>query len=107
MSKKIYCIAAFKAKEGKQQQLIEVLKALEPDTHREDGCIQYTVTRHIENAYAPGESFPIVFNEIWASVEAFEAHCQKDYITGFFEKHCIDAEGLVDKYNVTVYSDEV
>ena len=49
MSKKVYCVAQFQPKEGKLNEvLFEVLKSLEPNTLREDGCIQYTVTRHIQ-----------------------------------------------------------
>ncbi len=107
MSKKIYCVASFRAKEGKEEELIKVLQALEPKTTREDGCIQYIVTKHIEHPNATGESFPIVFNEKWASKEDFELHCNKEYITDFFQTHCLDKDGLVEKYNVAVYSDEV
>ncbi len=107
MSKKIYCIASFKAKEGKEQELLEILQSLEPQTTREDGCIQYIVTKHIEHPNAMGKSFPIVFNEIWESKEAFELHCNKPYITNFFEAQCVDKNGLVEDFNVCVYSDEV
>jgi quinol monooxygenase YgiN len=107
MSKKIYCIASFKAKVGKEQELLETLQSLEPQTTREDGCIQYIVTKHIEHPNAMGKSFPIVFNEIWESKEAFELHCNKPYITNFFETHCVDKNGLVEDFNVCVYTDEV
>ena len=106
MSKKIYCLAHFKPKAGKEMELFELLKSLEPDTLREDGCIQYIVTRKIENPCADGEGFPIVFNEIWADRESFEAHCNRRAIREFFQKQCVDEEGLVEAYNVCVYSDE-
>ncbi|RXJ58036.1 putative quinol monooxygenase [Candidatus Marinarcus aquaticus] len=106
MSKKIYCIASFKPKKGKFNELFRTLQALEPQTQREDGCIQYLVTKHISHPNAQGESFPIVFNEIWASKEDFEAHCAKEYITTFFQKECIDENGLVEAFNVCTYSDE-
>ena len=106
MSKKIYCIAQFTPKNGKFDELFTRLKALEPETLREDGCISYTVTKHIPNQFATGKSMPLVFNECWSSVEAFEEHCQKAYIVEFFENECLDENGLVKSYNVTVYSDE-
>lgn len=106
MSKKIYCLAQFQPKPGKEQALFQVLQALEPNTCREDGCIQYTVTRHIPNPFAEGSSFPIVFNEIWRDQAAFEAHCQRAEIVNFFETHCVAEDGLVEAYNVCVYSDE-
>ncbi|HIP76759.1 MAG TPA: antibiotic biosynthesis monooxygenase [Psychromonas hadalis] len=106
MSKKVYCIAQFRPKAGQFDALFSVLQALEAQTQREDGCIQYLVTRHIKNDFAPGSSFPIVFNEVWTDTEAFEAHCQKSYITDFFEIHCVAETGLVEEFNVCVYSDE-
>lgn len=106
MSKKIYCIASFKAKDGKDNELIDVLQALEPKTTREDGCIQYIVTKHISHANAIGTTLPIVLNEIWASKDDFELHCAKEYIANFFQTHCLDEAGLVSDYNVCVYSDE-
>jgi len=106
MSQKIYCIAMFKAKPGKEDALFKVLQALEPNTIREDGCLQYIVTRHIKSAFATGDSFPIVFNEIWENTAAFEAHCQRKEIMAFFEQQCIDSQGLVEAHNVCIYSDQ-
>lgn len=106
MSEKIYCLAQFQPKEGKADELFKVLQALEPNTLREDGCIQYVVTRHIENPFAEGNSFPIVFNEIWQNQAAFEAHCQRQEIVDFFESQCVAEDGLVADFNVCVYSDE-
>ncbi|PSW20153.1 antibiotic biosynthesis monooxygenase [Photobacterium sanctipauli] len=106
MSKKVYCIAQFQPKAGREKELFSVLQALEPNTLREDGCIQYTVTRHIPSPFAGGESFPIVFNEIWSDMAAFEAHCQRKEIQAFFKTHCEAETGAAEKWNVCVYSDE-
>ncbi|MGF1759766.1 antibiotic biosynthesis monooxygenase [Photobacterium sagamiensis] len=106
MSKKVYCIAQFQPKPGREKELFTVLQALEPNTQREDGCLQYMVTRHIESPFATGESFPIVFNEIWADMAAFEAHCQREEIKAFFAEHCEAESGAAQKWNVTIYSDE-
>ena len=107
MSQRVYCIAQFEPKPGKLEELFRVLQALEPDTLREDGCVQYRITRHIHSPFAEGESFPLVFNEIWANREVFEEHCQKPYIKAFFEQQCVSPDGLVAKWNVCVYSDEL
>jgi len=106
MSKILYCIAQFTPKEGKFYALFETLKALEPDTLREEGCLSYRVTKLIENPFAEGESMPIVFNEAWATVEDFERHCQRKGIVDFFDKECLSEDGLVKRYNVTAYRDE-
>lgn len=106
MSSKVYCTAQFLPKAGKESELFRVLQSLEPNTLREDGCIQYTVTKQIQSAFAEGKSFPIVFHEIWKDMDSFEAHCQRDEISGFFERYCLAEDGLAADWNVCVYSDE-
>jgi len=106
MSKILYCIAQFTPKKGKFDELFKTLKALEPDTLREEGCLRYRVTKQITNTFAEGTSMPIVFNEAWATVEDFERHCQREGIVDFFEKECLSEDGLVEAYNVTAYHDE-
>ncbi len=106
MSQKIYCIAMFRAKPGQEDALFKILQSLEPNSQREDGCIQYLATRHIQSDFAAGESFPLVFNEIWANKVAFEAHCQRKEIVDFFEQQCVAEDGLVEAHNVCVYSDQ-
>jgi quinol monooxygenase YgiN len=99
----VYCIAEFKAKKGKEDELFNILKALETPTHRENGCIQYKVMRKIESPFAEGEHYGIVFNEIWESKEIFETHCQMPYIVQFFQQQCLDKSGLVEKWNVNLF----
>jgi quinol monooxygenase YgiN len=106
MSKKVYCVAQFLPKPGKLNELFKVLQGLEANTMREDGCVQYTVTRHIESPFAEGKSLPIAFNEIWADMPAFEAHCQRDEIKAFFAAQCEAEDGLVAEWNVCIYTDE-
>jgi quinol monooxygenase YgiN len=106
MSKKVYCIAQFLPKPGKADELFNVLQSLEPNSNREDGCLQYIVTRHVQSPFAEGKSFPIAFNEIWADIASFEAHCQRSEIKHFFETYCLAENGLAADWNVCIYSDE-
>ena len=106
MSKKVYCVAQFLPKEGKEAELFKVLQSLEPNTLREDGCIQYTVTRHMKSPFAEGKSFPIAFNEIWRDMASFEAHCQRKEIVDFFATNCQADDGLAKDWNVCIYTDE-
>jgi quinol monooxygenase YgiN len=105
MSQKVYCLAQFLPKAGKTVELFHVLQALEPNTLREDGCIAYRVTRQIQSPFADGQSYPIVFNEIWQDMARFEAHCQRPEIVDFFQRYCLADDGLAEKWNVCVYSD--
>ena len=106
MSSKVYCLAQFQPKPGKEKALFKVLQSLEPNTLREDGCLQYIVTHHIASPFAEGTSFPIVFNEIWKDMDAFELHCQRQEIVDFFNTYCVAEDGLAEDWNVCVYSDE-
>ncbi|MCP4987041.1 MAG: antibiotic biosynthesis monooxygenase [Colwellia sp.] len=106
MSQKVYVLAQFKAKAGKEQELFNTLKALEPDSYREQGCIQYTVTRQIDHECATRNDYSIVFNEIWATAENWAAHGRRQQIQQFFESEVVSPEGLVDDAIVTAYSDE-
>ncbi|GLP95233.1 putative quinol monooxygenase [Paraferrimonas sedimenticola] len=106
MSKKVYCVAQFEPKPGRAKELFAALQALEPNTLREDGCLQYIVTRQLASDFAPGKSMPIAFNEIWADMAAFEAHCQRAEIQAFFAAHCEAQDGAAADWNVCVYTDE-
>jgi len=106
MSSLVYCTAQFKPKPGKERELFRALQLLEPNAHREDACVQYTVTRHISSPFAEGSSFPIVFHEIWSDMESFEAHCQRREIVEFFERYCKAEDGLAEDWNVCIYTDE-
>lgn len=106
MSKIVYCIAQFTPKKGKLEELFSILKALEPNTLREDGCLSYRVTKHFKNEFAQGDTMPLVFNESWKDFDSFKKHCQRDEIVNFFESQCLSEDGLVATYNVTTYTDE-
>mgnify|MGYP000533666447 FL=1 len=106
MSQRVYVLAQFQPKEGKAQALFNTLKALEPDSYREQGCIQYTVTRQIDHESASRNNFSIVFNEIWASAQDWAAHGRRQQIQQFFENEVTNPEGLVADVMVTAYTDE-
>lgn len=103
MGNKIYCIAEFKAKEGREDELFNALQALEEETHLEEGCIMYTVMRKVENKYATGEHYGIIFNEIWESEETFNKHNESKHVQDFFQKECLDNKGSAEKWNVNTF----
>lgn len=106
MTSRVYVLAQFKPKAGKAEELFDVLKALEPDSLREEGCIQYTLTRQIDHPSATRNEYPIVFNEIWVDADAWSAHGRRQQIQQFFESQVQAPDGLVDDAIVTAYSDE-
>lgn len=106
MTSRVYVLAQFKPKQGKEAELFEVLKALEPDSYREEGCLQYMLTRKIDHPSASRNEYSIVFNEIWEDAEAWAAHGRRKQIQGFFETQVEAETGLVEDVLVTAYSDE-
>lgn len=107
MSNKVYCIAEFRAKKGKENELFKVLQSLEPNSNSEEGCLYYVVTRQIKSEFAQGQSdYSIVFNECWRDISSFEDHCRRDEIQQFFQTHCVAETGLVADSNVRIFSDE-
>tara|TARA_R110001583_G_scaffold10698_6_gene49129 strand:- start:272 stop:622 length:351 start_codon:yes stop_codon:yes gene_type:complete len=106
MSNRVYVLAQFKPKAGKEAELFEILKALEPDSYREEGCVQYLLTRQITHPSASNNEFTIVFNEIWESPEAWSAHGRRKQIQHFFTSQVEAETGLVEDVMVTAYTDE-
>jgi len=106
MTSRVYVLAQFKPKEGKEAELFSVLKALEPDSYREEGCVQYMLTRQIDHPSAMRNDYPIVFNEIWADAQSWSAHGRRQQIQNFFETQVKAETGLVEDAIVTAYTDE-
>lgn len=103
---KVYCTAFFKAKEGREDELFNALQALEEETHKEKGCIQYRVMKCIENPFSEGEfgkEYNILFNEIWKTEEDFNNHNQSKHIGDFFQKECLDETGSAESWNVNLF----
>jgi len=94
--REIVCVAQFKAKEGKEGELLEALHSLIPATRAEEGNIRYELNQAIE------DSRTITFIEKFASKEAFDYHCNTPYIKGFFETV---PPKLVEAVVVTLYKE--
>jgi quinol monooxygenase YgiN len=49
-----------------------------------------------------------MFNEEWASIEDFDAHCAQSYISEFFNKYVQDpATSITADCSVRIFSDEI
>jgi quinol monooxygenase YgiN len=92
--KELVCVAQFKAKAGKEEELLVALHGLIPDTRREEGNVRYELNQAIEDPRA------ITFIEKFASQEAFDFHCNTPYIKGFFDNV---SPKLAESVVVTLY----
>ena len=64
-------LALLEAKEGKRQELINILITIVEPARKEDGNILYILNSSIEN---PNE---ILFDEVWSSKDTFDKHYQQ------------------------------
>jgi quinol monooxygenase YgiN len=94
--KQIVCVAQFKAKTGREEELLEAMHGLIPATRSEPGNIRYELNQAIEDPRS------ITFVEKFASQEAFDSHCNTAYIKGFFDNV---APKLVESSVVTLYKE--
>lgn len=92
----VVCVAKFLAKEGKDSELLKSLHSLMEPTHKEKGCIRYELNQAIENPRV------ITFIEKFESQEAFDLHCNMDYIVNYFET---TAPALVENQEITLYKE--
>jgi quinol monooxygenase YgiN len=99
----IYCVAEFKAKEGREDELFSKLQSLEKETRVEKGCFFYKVMKVTTSEFAGGESLGMIFNEHWNTKEDFETHCQTPHIVKFFTEECLEETGSAEKFNVCIY----
>lgn len=75
----VVCIAQFMAKQGKEQELLQVMHALLEPTHKEKGCLRYELNQKNEDPRV------IVFVEKFVSQEAFDSHCNTPYVRNFLD----------------------
>ncbi len=64
-------LAFLEAKEGKRQELMNILVPLIESSRKEEGNIAYVLHSSVEN---PNE---LLFDEVWSSKDTFDEHYQK------------------------------
>ncbi len=94
--REVVCVAQFRAKEGKDEELLLALHGLIPATRREEGNIRYELNQAIDDPRV------ITFIEKFASQEDFDSHCNTLYIKGFFDDV---SPNLVETVVVTLYKE--
>ena len=73
----IYIVAIMLCKEGKREETLALLGALEKGSRAEQGNLQYDVTEALDK---PGKFYII---ERWQSKEAIDIHGATDHFTQF------------------------
>jgi quinol monooxygenase YgiN len=91
----LVCIAEFRAKEGKTDNLIAELYRLMEPTHKEAGCLRYELNQREDDPRW------ITYVEKWDR-EAFKKHGAMPYIKNFFDNV---RPGLVENFEVKIYQE--
>ncbi|HEF0976280.1 TPA: antibiotic biosynthesis monooxygenase [Escherichia coli] len=99
--KNIVCVARYKAKKERLNDLILALQELTPPTRQEAGCLQYDLCHEPEYKEAAGDIWDVCFIEKWKSILDFELHCNKPYIKSFFNE---ESKKIVEKSDIRIFS---
>lgn len=81
----IHVLATITAKPGKRAELLDAFRAVLPQVHAEEGCLQYLPaidTDHpISNASIGADSYVVI--ETWTTREALAAHAATPHMAAF------------------------
>lgn len=92
----VVCVAEFRAKYGKTDELIAAMHELMRPTHKEPGCIRYELNQRTDDLRW------ITYIEKWKDKTAFDEHCAMPYITHFFNDVQPD---LAEQFDVKLYQE--
>ncbi len=92
----VVCVAEFRAREGKTEELIDALHVLMLPTHKEPGCIRYELNQREDDPRW------VTFVEKWKDRKTFDEHCAMPYITNYFDNV---RPGLVETFEVKLYQE--
>jgi len=76
----VIVLAHIFAKEGRETEVLEVLRSQVGPTLKEEGCINYDLHRSIDDPKL------FMFHETWTSREALNAHSKSQHILSSREK---------------------
>ncbi len=108
MSKHVFIVSEWLAKDGLDEKLYILLKELLDTTRaKEDGCIRAHATRQITHPGSPGKSkYNIVLLQEYESIKAFDIHCTSDYVTNFFNVYISDQlTGIVADWTCRLFAE--
>lgn len=92
MSSHVFVVSEWLPKQGCEKELQKHFKQLIALTkEHEKGCVRAHVTKQISHPGSPGKSkYKIILLQEYIDVEAFDIHCEADYVTNFVKKYIED-----------------
>lgn len=109
MSSHVFVVSEWLPKENGEEELWIFFKELMALTKKnESGCIRAHATRQIDHPGSPGKSkYKIVLLQEYVNIEAFDAHCNADYVKSAFKKYIENEEtAIVKDWCCRLFSDE-
>lgn len=99
MSKHVFVVSEWIAKENHEEELLDCFKKLLAKTmEQEEGCVKARVTQQITHPGAPTQSeYTIVLLQEYVSLEAFDHHCKSAYVADFFKTYIEDKKTSIVK----------
>jgi quinol monooxygenase YgiN len=73
---KVRLVARLVPKQGKEEELAQVARPMLAPTHQESGCEFYEL-------FVSHQSGRLLFNELWESQQAFDAHMKSSHFEKF------------------------
>lgn len=92
--RQLVLIATIKAAKGFERKVQDALKALVEPTNAEDGCLQYSLHRNLDN------SDTFMMYEVWRDETAWKQHMQTGHIQSFQS----ETEGQIVQFDLQRYS---
>lgn len=109
MSKHVFVVSEWLAKEGCEQALWERFQALVATTlANEKGCVRAHATKQIAHPGAPGQSkYTIVLLQEYVDVQAFDQHCASEYVASAFKELIGNQDtALIADWQCRLFSEE-
>lgn len=108
MNHPVFVVSEWLPKEGHEQELWQCFKELLALTlKKEPGCKRAHVTRQMVHPGAPSKSkFKIVLLQEYENVQAFDMHCQSEYVAHFFKTYIENKEtAIVAEWQCRLFSE--
>lgn len=109
MSNHVFVVSEWLAKENHEQELREHLKnILTLSLKNESGCLNARITRQIEHPGSPTKSkYTIVLLQEYVDINAFDIHCNADYVTNFFKTYIENKDtAIVEDWRCRLFTED-
>ena len=108
MSTHVFVVSEWLPKKNCEQECWQQLKKLMAQTlENEKGCVSARAMRQISHLNSPGKSkYTIMLQQEYMNVEAFDIHCNTEYVKNFVKKYIENKEtALIEDGTCRLFSE--